>query len=94
MNLAEIIDGIYLLPEESKSMFKGSVMEVKPSKGAILLQASRVETSICSIKKRIARAYARRGENEVTFWFGKLRQEISMPGPKANIGDKGKSSRN
>jgi len=71
MNIDEIIDSIHLLPAESKSLLKKSVMEVKHPKGSILLHADKIETNIYFIKKGIVRAYAHQDGDEITFWFGK-----------------------
>ena len=71
MNIDFILDKIHILPEASKSALKACVTEVNYPKGHILLRAEKIETSIYFIKKGIARAYANRDANEVTFWFGK-----------------------
>ena len=71
MNIDLILDKIHVLPEVSKSALKACVTEINYPKGHILLRAEKIETSIYFIKKGIARAYANRDANEVTFWFGK-----------------------
>lgn len=70
MEISEIIDFIYLLPEESKNKMIQHIREVKFPKGHILLKADRVEKNIFFIKKGIVRAYSDTPENEITFWFG------------------------
>lgn len=71
MEIEQILDLIYPLPEASKRLLQNCVTEVRYSKGYILLRADKIESSIYFIKKGIARAYANRDANEVTFWFGK-----------------------
>lgn len=71
MEIEQILDLIYLLPELSKLKLQNCAKEVCFSKGHILLRADKIETIIYFIRKGIARAYANRDDNEVTFWFGK-----------------------
>mgnify|MGYP003576191925 CR=1 FL=1 len=71
MNLNLILDNIYLLSDTSKELLKKSITEVKCNKGYILLRADRIENNIYFIKKGVARAYSNKGNNEITFWFGK-----------------------
>ena len=71
MNIDQILDKIYPLPESSKRMSKEQITEIEHPKGHILLRADKIETSIYFIKKGIVRAYANPGGNEITFWFGK-----------------------
>lgn len=71
MEIEQILDLIYSLPELSKLKLQNCAKEVRFAKGHILLQADKVETNIYFIRKGIARAYAKRDDNEVTFWFGK-----------------------
>ncbi|WP_266206284.1 Crp/Fnr family transcriptional regulator [Pontibacter kalidii] len=71
MNIDQVIDSIYPLPEASKRTLKESIVEVRLPKGYMLLRADKIETDIYFIKKGIARAYANSEDNEVTFWFGR-----------------------
>lgn len=71
MQIDQILDNIYPLPEEQKQMLKENIAEVNYPKGHILLRADRIETTIYFIKKGIVRAYADKADNEITFWFGK-----------------------
>lgn len=71
MEIEQILDQIYLLPEPSKLILKSCATEVSYAKGLILLHADKIETTIYFIRKGIARAYSNRDDNEVTFWFGK-----------------------
>lgn len=71
MNIDQIIDNIYPLPDLSKQILKSHITEVCFPKGHILLRADRLEKSIYFIKQGIVRAYAETGDSETTFWFGK-----------------------
>lgn len=71
MNLDQILERIYPLPEISKQALKKYVTEVRFPKGHILLQRDRIEKKIYFIKQGIVRAYARIGDSETTFWLGK-----------------------
>lgn len=71
MNIDQILDKIYLLPNTSKQILKESVTEEGFPKGHILLRAEKVERSIFFMKKGIARIYTNTAENEITFLFCK-----------------------
>lgn len=71
MNIDQILDNIYKLPEASKLMLKNSIEEVSFPKGHILLRTDKVERNIFFIKQGVVRAYAHTADNEITFWFGK-----------------------
>lgn len=71
MDIDQILDRIYPLPECSRTLLKQCIAPVAYSKGHILLRAGKVERNIYFIAKGIARAYAYAAENEITFWFGK-----------------------
>lgn len=71
MEIDQIIDGIYRLPQKSKAKIKESIIEVIYPKSHILLKANRIEFQIYFIKRGIVRAYADREDNQITFWFGK-----------------------
>lgn len=70
MTIDKIIDRIYPLAEDSKLKLKNTIKEVSFSKGYILIQAEKIETSIFFIKSGIIRAYAETKDKDVTFWFG------------------------
>jgi len=70
MNIADILDHIYKLPEHSKLALENNVREMTFPKGHILLRANKIESNIYFIKKGLVRAFIER-DNEVTFWFGK-----------------------
>ena len=71
MQIDEILDNIYLLPNEAKQALKANINEISYPRGHILLRADKVETTLYFIKKGIVRAYANTSDNEITFWFGK-----------------------
>jgi CRP-like cAMP-binding protein len=71
MDINEILDRFYPLPEESKAELKNCITLSDFSKGHILFKAGKIQSDIYFIKKGIVRAYADAGDNEITFWFGK-----------------------
>lgn len=71
MEIEQILDLIYPLPETSKLTLKNCVTKISYPKGHILLRADKIESSIYFIRKGIARAYSNKDGNEITFWFGK-----------------------
>lgn len=76
MNIDQIIDSIYPLPEGSRSALKKNIAEVTYSKGYLLFRADKTETNIYFIKKGIVRAYTDQDDNEITYWFGKEGQTV------------------
>ena len=71
MNIDNILDNIYLLPQTSKQTLKKHIDEVGFPKGHILLRADKIENNIYFIKQGIVRGYSKTTDNEITFWFGK-----------------------
>jgi CRP-like cAMP-binding protein len=71
MDINEILDRIYPLPQASKAAVKNCIVDVEYSKGHLLFKAGKIESNIYFLKKGIVRAYSDAGDNEVTFWFGK-----------------------
>ena len=71
MEISEILNRIYTLPEQSLATLQAKITEVKLPKGTLLLKAKRIEKSLYFIKKGIVRAYAYQNNHEITFWFGK-----------------------
>lgn len=71
MDIDEILDRFYPLPEESKAELKNCIALSDFPKGHMLFKAGKIESNIYFIKKGIVRAYAHAGDNEITFWFGK-----------------------
>lgn len=71
MDLDDIIDNIYPLPEKSKALLKESIYEITCPKGYVLFKVNRIDPKVYFIKKGMVRAYANPGGEELTFWFGK-----------------------
>ncbi len=71
MNIDQVLDNIYPLPDTSKRALKENIEEVNYPKGLILLCADKIEKNLYFIKKGIVRAYSQAAANEITFWFGK-----------------------
>src|SRR5688572_19397839 len=71
MDINQIIDNIYSIPETARKKLKENIVKVSLPKGYLLLKAEKVETSVYFIKKGIARAYTFQDDNEITFWLGK-----------------------
>lgn len=76
MNIDEILDNIYPLPESSKLSLKKYITEVSHPKNFCLMEAEKIVPYICFIKKGIVRAYASTAENDITFWFGSEGQTV------------------
>ncbi|MFC0426054.1 Crp/Fnr family transcriptional regulator [Chryseobacterium scophthalmum] len=70
MNIKEIIDTIYSLPQTSKESLVQHISEVNYPKGLCLMEANKVIPYIYFLKKGIVRAYASTENNDITFWFG------------------------
>lgn len=70
MDLKEIVNEIYALPESAMLLFQKIVTEVSLPKGYTLMEADKVEDTLYFIRKGIARAYAYLENTEMTFWFG------------------------
>ncbi|AZA54752.1 Crp/Fnr family transcriptional regulator [Chryseobacterium sp. G0201] len=76
MNIDEILDNIYPLPENSKLNLKNHITEVSHPKNFCLMEADKIVPHIYFIKKGIVRAYASTPENDITFWFGSEGQTV------------------
>ncbi|MCF3111970.1 Crp/Fnr family transcriptional regulator [Niabella sp. CC-SYL272] len=70
MQLTQILDQVYPLPQETREKVIGQVQEVRFEKHHLLMRAGRVEPYLYFIKSGIVRAYADTGGHEITFWFG------------------------
>ena len=70
MNINDIIDSIYPLPEASKMDLKKYITEASHPKNHCLMEANKVIPYIYFIKKGIVRAYASTEDKDITFWFG------------------------
>lgn len=71
MEIKDIINSIYRLPQASLDAFACSVVEVEYPKHFHLHRQGRQETKCYFIKQGIVRAYTLKEDKEVTFWFGK-----------------------
>ncbi|MFP3590590.1 Crp/Fnr family transcriptional regulator [Chryseobacterium sp. SIMBA_038] len=76
MNIDEILDNIYPLPESSKLSLKKYITEISHPKNFCLMEAEKIVPYIYFIKKGIVRAYASTAENDITFWFGSEGQTV------------------
>ncbi|WP_415327103.1 Crp/Fnr family transcriptional regulator [Chryseobacterium sp. MMS23-Vi53] len=70
MNIDEILDRIYPLPDSSKVSLKNTIEEVSHPKNFCLMESDKVIPHIYFIKKGIVRAYASTEDKNITFWFG------------------------
>ncbi|MGC5746554.1 Crp/Fnr family transcriptional regulator [Chryseobacterium sp. NFX27] len=70
MDIDQILDRIYVLPEASKNALKQHIQEVSHPKYFCLMEADKIIPHIYFIRKGIVRAYASTAENDITFWFG------------------------
>lgn len=70
MQLSEILDQTFLLPEASKALLEARFTETSFPKGHTLMRPNTVERMVYFIKTGSARAYSDLGEAETTFWFG------------------------
>lgn len=71
MDIHEIINKIYLMPETSTDKLVKCLSKVDYPKGYHILEAGKTETNIYFIRKGIVRAYIPVDGKEVTFWIGK-----------------------
>ena len=71
MDIHEIINRIYRMPETSVEKVVKHLSKVTYPKGHHILEAGKTETNIFFIEKGIARAYIPVDGKEVTFWIGK-----------------------
>jgi CRP-like cAMP-binding protein len=86
VDVEQILDGIYHVPNSSKALFRSIVKEVSWPKGHLLLKTGKVETTLYLIRKGIVRAYSYLDDDEITFWFGKEGDVVvSMQGYVANM---------
>ena len=71
MDIHEIINRIYRMPEASADKVVKHLSKVTYPKGYHILEAGKTETNIFFIEKGIARAYIPVDGKEVTFWIVK-----------------------
>lgn len=70
MDIEAIINSIYRLPSESFSHFKECIEERHYHKGTRLYEQNAKATRIYFVKEGLVRAFANRGNKQITFWFG------------------------
>lgn len=71
MDIYEIINKIYLMPEASINKLMTSLSTVVYPKGFRILEAGKIERNVFFIKEGIVRAYVLVDGKEVTFWIGR-----------------------
>lgn len=71
MNIDTILNQIFTLPENSKSILKNLISEIEFPKDSIITKAGKVEKTVYFIKKGIVRAFVPQENQDLTFWFGK-----------------------
>ena len=71
MDIHEIINKIYPMPESSVDKLKRLLSKVTYPKGHLILETGKTETNLFFIEKGIARAYIPVDGKEVTFWIGR-----------------------
>lgn len=70
MELQEILNAIYRIPEASADRLASCSVRIDRPKGCRILEAGKVETDLFFIARGIARAYIPTGDREITFWIG------------------------
>ncbi len=70
MDINDIINSIYKLPQPSLDTLIASISEVEYPKKCHLHRENKKETKSYLIKKGIVRAYAHKEDKDITFWFG------------------------
>ena len=71
MDIQQIINLRYAMPEASLNRLRQCLSEVSYPKGFRVLESGKVEKNIFFIKKGIVRAYTSVDGKEITFWVGK-----------------------
>lgn len=71
MDIKEIINKRYAMPDASLDKLQRCLTEVSYPKGFRVLERGKVEKNIFFFKKGIVRAYTSVDGKEITFWFGK-----------------------
>lgn len=71
MDIKEIINLRYAMPDESLDKLRQCLTEVSYPKGFRVLESGKVEKDIFFIKKGIVRAYTSVDGKDITFWVGK-----------------------
>ncbi|WP_430612934.1 Crp/Fnr family transcriptional regulator [Flavobacterium sp. JP2137] len=76
MEIDQILDQIYTLPQDSKTVLKEYVVELDFPKNHILLKADKIEQHLYLIKQGMVRAFAPQEDRDITFWFGQEGETI------------------
>ena len=71
MDIKEIINQRYAMPDASLDKLRQCLTEVSYPKGFRVLESGKVEKDIFFIKQGIVRAYTSVDGKEITFWVGK-----------------------
>lgn len=71
MDIKEIINQRYAMPDASLDRLRQCLTEVSYPKGFRVLESGKIEKDIFFIKKGIVRAYTSVDGKEITFWVGK-----------------------
>lgn len=69
MTLPEILQATYPLPPASLAKLLALAVPVELPKGTCLFRDDTLAHSIYVLQRGLARAYARRADREITFWF-------------------------
>ena len=72
MDIKEIINQRYAMPDASLDRLQQCLTEVSYPKGFRVLECGKVEKDIFFIKQGIVRAYTSVDGKEITFWVGKV----------------------
>ena len=70
MDINDIIDSIYKLPDASKEALLSDAPEVAYPKGFHLFRANHKNSKFYLMKKGMLHAYTYQSDKKVTFWFG------------------------
>ena len=71
MDINDIIDSIYKLPDASKEALLSDAPEVAYPKGFHLFRANHKSSKFYLMKNGMLHAYTYQSDKKVTFWFGK-----------------------
>ena len=71
MDINDIIDSIYKLPDASKEALLSDAPEVAYPKGFHLFRANHKNSKFYLMKNGMLHAYTYQSDKKVTFWFGK-----------------------
>ncbi|HTN18651.1 MAG TPA: hypothetical protein VL092_13260 [Chitinophagaceae bacterium] len=70
MDLMQILDEVYPIPEQSKQLLAQCFEQLDCRKGQLLFQTQKIGSSVYFLSQGLARAYTVQDGVEVTFWFG------------------------